>query len=293
MAADEESNRSGSRLSSATGHSLSEAGWLDAHYEACRPEYEAMLRSVGIERGWRVLDAGCGVGSFLPALAGIVGPSGEISALDLDPSNIEVAHQRGALTEVTTPLSVHVGSILELPFADNAFDALWCSNTLQYFTDDELSVALGEFRRVVRPGGLVALKDADLSLMRISPTVPFLYQQLMDVGIRSDIPEAVQMRGLVRGPSLRHELARAGLIETWLKTWLIEMWHPLSPAQRQFWADGLEFWSSVADKLSLPEPARTMWKRLRDPAEMSAVLDHPEFYADDVMVVAVGRVPAD
>jgi SAM-dependent methyltransferase len=293
MASEDGSRRSRSRLSSATGHALSETGWLDMHYEACRPEYEAMLRSVGIQQGWHVLDAGCGVGSFLPTMAELVGPSGEISALDLDPGNVEVARQRSTVIELARPLSVHIGSILDLPFPDNAFDALWCSNTLQYLTDDEVSVALTEFRRVVRPGGLVALKDADLSLMRISPTAPFLYQYLMDVGSRSDIPEAVQMRGVIRGPALCHALMRAGLTETRLRTWLIEMWHPLSPAQRQFWADGLEFWSSVAVRLPLPEPVQTMWRRLSDPNEIGAVLDHPELYADDVMVVAVGRVPVD
>src|SRR5689334_666040 len=45
-----------------TGQALASAGWLDAHYETCRLEYEALLRSVGIEPGWRVLDAGCGGG---------------------------------------------------------------------------------------------------------------------------------------------------------------------------------------------------------------------------------------
>ena len=45
-----------------TGHILADAGWLGTHFEACRPEYEAMLRSVGLQPGWRVLDAGCGSG---------------------------------------------------------------------------------------------------------------------------------------------------------------------------------------------------------------------------------------
>jgi 2-polyprenyl-3-methyl-5-hydroxy-6-metoxy-1,4-benzoquinol methylase len=59
-----------------TGHAQSSADWLDLHFEDCRPEYEAMLRSVGIAPGWRVLDAGCGGGAFLPLLAELVGPGG-------------------------------------------------------------------------------------------------------------------------------------------------------------------------------------------------------------------------
>jgi predicted methyltransferase len=57
----------------ATGQVGTEAGFLDAHFEACRPEYEAMLRSVGLQPGWTVLDAACGGGSYLPLLAETVG----------------------------------------------------------------------------------------------------------------------------------------------------------------------------------------------------------------------------
>ena len=48
-----------------------------------------MIRSVGIQPGWRVVDAGCGSGSFLPLLAKLVGSEGHISAFDLAPENIE------------------------------------------------------------------------------------------------------------------------------------------------------------------------------------------------------------
>ena len=51
----------------ATGLVGTEATFLDAHFEACRPEYEAMIRSVGIESGWHVLDAACGAGGQDPA----------------------------------------------------------------------------------------------------------------------------------------------------------------------------------------------------------------------------------
>ena len=45
-----------------TGHALSDAPWLDVHFESARAEYEDALRFVGILPGWTVLDAGCGPG---------------------------------------------------------------------------------------------------------------------------------------------------------------------------------------------------------------------------------------
>ena len=73
-----------------TGLVLTNAALLDVHFEACRPEYEVMLRSVGLQPGWRVLDAGCGSGSYRPLIAEAVGPTGAIAALDLAPENVAI-----------------------------------------------------------------------------------------------------------------------------------------------------------------------------------------------------------
>ena len=129
-----------------------------------------MLRSVPFERGWRVLDAGCGSGGS-SLLGRAVGPSGQITAIDLAPDNVAIVQQR--LTSWVIPLStrVQVGTLVS-PFPADHFDAVWCSNTLQYLTDTELTIALGEFQRVVRPAGLVAIKDVDSTTIRFEPTPP-------------------------------------------------------------------------------------------------------------------------
>jgi cyclopropane fatty-acyl-phospholipid synthase-like methyltransferase len=68
-----------------TGHRFSSAEWLDLHYGAAEPEYEAMVRSVGFQTGWQVLDAGCGNGRFTSVIAEIVGTKGRVDAVDLPP----------------------------------------------------------------------------------------------------------------------------------------------------------------------------------------------------------------
>src|SRR4051812_35021645 len=67
---------------SSQGQVFTQAGMLDTHFEAARPEYEAMLRSAGLQLGWHVLDAGCGGGSFVPLIAEAVGPTGHVTAFD-------------------------------------------------------------------------------------------------------------------------------------------------------------------------------------------------------------------
>ncbi|CAA9556724.1 MAG: hypothetical protein AVDCRST_MAG18-735 [uncultured Thermomicrobiales bacterium] len=69
-------------------------------------------------------------------------------------------------------MEAQVGRVLALPYPDASFDAVWFANTSQYLTDDELMTALAEFRRVVRPGGLVAVKEHAGALTAIMPAPP-------------------------------------------------------------------------------------------------------------------------
>ena len=115
-----------------TGHHLAEANWLDLHFETFRREYEAMLRAIGLEPGWRVLDAGCGSGSFLPLLAELVGPTGHVTALDVSPDNLARLDQRVASDGFTCPVVTRAGTVTALPYPDDYFDAVWSANVSQY-----------------------------------------------------------------------------------------------------------------------------------------------------------------
>jgi len=71
-----------------TGHTVSDAPWLDLHFQTTRAEYEDALRFVGIEPGLTVLDAGFGSGGYVPLLCELVGSIGRVAALDLAPENV-------------------------------------------------------------------------------------------------------------------------------------------------------------------------------------------------------------
>ena len=138
--------------SASTGLVATAADWLDVHFEASRPEYEAQVRAAGFQPGWRVLDAGCGSGAFLPWLADIVSPGGAITAIDLAPENVAAVERRLAGWGLACPVEVRDAGLTALPYPDDAFDGVWCANVAQYFGDDECRAPLAEFRRVVRPG---------------------------------------------------------------------------------------------------------------------------------------------
>jgi ubiquinone/menaquinone biosynthesis C-methylase UbiE len=274
-----------------TGQVLSATDWLDVHFEACRTEYEAILRSVEIEQGWHVLDAGCGSGSYLPLFAELVGSEGSLAALDAAADNIAVVAQRIASWQLPCPVTVQTGLLTDLPYSDQLFDAVWCANALQYVSDEDLPRVLAEFKRVLRPGGLVAVKDVDMQLVRIFPADPFLVTHLCEASLRVH-PPIIEARGSLRGRELRRWLESAGLADVWQRSTLIERWAPLRPVERQLWAEWLAFLAELAEQRDVPEADLAVWRTLRDPHAPDHLVDHPDFYACEGQIVAVGRVPA-
>ncbi len=273
-----------------TGQALSGAGWLDVHFEACRPEYEEMLRFVGVPPGARALDAGCGSGGYLSLLAEIVGPAGSVYALDLAPENVALVEERRVSGDLPGLAEVREGTLSGLPYEDDSFDALWCANVTQYFGGAEFETVLREFRRVVRPGGIVAVKDVDVALARLYPADPFLFPHLCERSLQAD-PEDAHARGSLRGRELRRWLEGAGFREVRQRTVMIERWAPLQPAERRFFGDWLSHLAGLAEERGVPEEDLAAWRSLRDPGSPDHPLDRPDAYACEGQVVAVGRVP--
>lgn len=118
-----------------------------------------------LRSGMKLLDCGCGVGSITLDLAEIVAP-GETVGIDLDDQQLELARAAAAERGLANA-RFQVGSIYELPFADGAFDAA-LAHTLLFHLSDPLR-ALKELRRVLAPGGIVAVSDDDYHTWVITP----------------------------------------------------------------------------------------------------------------------------
>ena len=106
--------------------------------------------------GVRVLDCGCGPGTITLGLARLVDP-GEVVGLDQEISQIEIARKSSAAMGLN--VRFEAGSIYRLPFPDCSFDVVF-SHALFEHLHDPLA-ALAELHRVLRTGGLVALRSPD------------------------------------------------------------------------------------------------------------------------------------
>lgn len=115
--------------------------------------------------GTRLLDVGCGPGSVTIDLAARLEP-GEVVGVDTSAAVVEIA-QKAAADAGADNVTFQVADAYDLPFADDAFDVVHAHQVLQHLTDP--IAALREMRRVTRPGGVVALRDADYSGMTWYP----------------------------------------------------------------------------------------------------------------------------
>ncbi len=115
--------------------------------------------------GQRLLDVGCGPGTVTIDLASRVAP-GEVVGLDRSEVVVEMARE-AARAAGAANVTFQAGDVNALPYEDDAFDVVHAHQVLQHLTDPV--AALREMRRVTRPGGIVAVRDADYSAMTWYP----------------------------------------------------------------------------------------------------------------------------
>ena len=105
----------------------------------------------------RILDIGCGPGSITADLAALV-PEGNVIGIDNGTEVVEkariMAEERGLEN-----ISFQVGNAHALDFPDQSFDVVHAHQVLQHIGDPPH--ALREWRRVVKPGGLIACREGD------------------------------------------------------------------------------------------------------------------------------------
>ena len=144
------------------GHS---AAVLSAHSRRGAADSAAYLLA-HLRAGMDLLDVGCGPASITADLAERVAP-GRVVALDAAAGALEAARKTLRERGLSEQVEVTSGDVMALPFEDASFDVVHAHQVLQHLADPV--GALAEMRRVTRPGGIVAVRDAVYSAMTWFP----------------------------------------------------------------------------------------------------------------------------
>jgi SAM-dependent methyltransferase len=125
-----------------------------------------LLDRLAARAGERVLDLGTGPGEPAITLGQIVGPTGQVTGVDLSENMIAIA-RRVAAARGLTNISFEVMDCASLTFPESRFDAATCCFGFQIFTDPEK--AAREVHRVLRPDGRICV-----GVWSTGDKVPFL-----------------------------------------------------------------------------------------------------------------------
>jgi enediyne biosynthesis protein CalE5 len=127
------------------------AAWADARGA---PLTELMLDLARVAGGQRVLELACGPGGAGLAAAGRVGPDGEVVLSDVAAEMTAVARARAEELELAN-VAARVLDLEDIDEPDASYDAVLCREGLMLVPDPARAVR--EIRRVLRPGGRVAV----------------------------------------------------------------------------------------------------------------------------------------
>jgi len=111
--------------------------------------WRRLAASAAVRPGDRVLDAACGTGDL--AIADLKAGAGKVTGLDFSERMLERARKK---SETITWVE---GDLLALPFGDDSFDAATVGFGVRNVSD--VDAALAELRRVLRPGGRLAILE--------------------------------------------------------------------------------------------------------------------------------------
>jgi len=133
----------------------SEIARLELQAQTFQKSVEKQISLLKIRQGTKVLDAGCGTGSFARTVAKIVSPE-IVMAIDIDQVFIEDARTRSKAEGIAN-IDFRVGDIYNLDFDSHTFDMTYCKFVLPHLRDPRKG--LSELARVTKVGGQVATMD--------------------------------------------------------------------------------------------------------------------------------------
>jgi SAM-dependent methyltransferase len=240
-------------------------------------EARQIIADLALPCSSRGLDVGCGVGLYALWLAEAIGAGGSVVGIEPEVDKVEASRalvgdrlERGRL-EFTR------GDGTAIPLPDRSVDWVWCGDVLHHILDTEK--ALREFRRVVRPGGRIVVKESQVFSAMFLPGHPELERRIQLAEIRRTLDEGGGRSFQERRQTTLASLRAIGFDQATMRTYMLERRAPLGPADRSYIQDTV-FSRNWGDRLRELLSA-TDWAertRLCDEGSPENVLGSPDYY---------------
>lgn len=163
----------------------------------------------------RVLDAGCGGGYASEYLAGL---GAHVEGVDLSEAAIRAAADHATKGGVNG-VNYRQGDITDLPYPDRTFDAVVCVDVLEHVP--EWRKVLGEFLRVLRPGGQLFFDTINRN-----PLSAFVFVPLLERTFGLIAPGTHDPRLFIRPGEMHDGLIQAGFHKIHMTGFHV-FWSPL------------------------------------------------------------------
>lgn len=245
----------------------------------------AAVEALHLPPGSHGLDIGCGTGEATLMVTEAIRPGGRVTGLDLSHPVLDCASRKADRSFSAGCLDFVQGDKQMLPFAPYSFDWAWSIDCVGYPSADLLPLLL-EIRRVVRPGGVIALLA--WSSQQLLPGYTLLEARLNAACsayapyLEGQPPSAHFQRAL-------HWFHQAGLTGAACSTFVGQVQAPIQPKIRDGMALMFEMlWGDAIDQA--PAADIEAYYRLCLPTSPDFIVDLPEYCAFFTYTMFTGRV---
>lgn len=184
------------------GHAPGELERLALQARTLDPATRHLLIAAGIRPGMRVLDVGTGHGDVAMLLSELVGPGGQVVAVDNAPASVEAARARFEARGINS-IDVRLADVYKMSF-EAPFDAVVGRLVLMHCADPVAAVK--GLAQHLRPGGMLVCQEPDMIWPSESPTTLFdrveawikaaMERARVDLRLGTRLPALFQAAGL-------------------------------------------------------------------------------------------------
>jgi cyclopropane fatty-acyl-phospholipid synthase-like methyltransferase len=154
------------------------AEWLTRDNREQEERCSLMLSNLGLKRGMSVCDMGCGNGFYTLQMAKMVGDTGHVYGVDIQPEMLKFLNDRADAQQIVN-ISPVLGTLLDPRLPAGKIDLILCVDVYHEFSHPEQMLAA--MRRALSPEGTVVLVEfrAEDSKVPIKPEHKMTKKQIL------------------------------------------------------------------------------------------------------------------